>query len=37
MNPEDISEKFGDPHHCKNLALENFCEFHVKMVSPGLV
>ena len=34
MSPEQISENFGESHHCKNLKFENFGEFQQKMVSP---
>jgi len=37
MNPEDISEYFGESHHCKNLKFDNFGESQLKMVSSGLV
>jgi hypothetical protein len=37
MSPEDISENFGESHHCKNLKFENFDESQPKMVSPGLI
>jgi len=26
MRPEDISENFGESHHCMNLKFENFDE-----------
>ena len=32
-----ISENFGESHHCKNKKFENFGEFQLKMVSPGLI
>jgi len=28
MSPEDISENFGESHHCKNLKLENVGDSH---------
>ena len=37
MIQEDISENIGESHHCKNLIFENFGEFQVKLVSPGLI
>jgi len=33
INPEDISENFGESCHCKNLNFENFGESQLKMVS----
>jgi len=35
--PEDISENFGESHHCKNLKFENFGDSHLKMASPELI
>jgi len=37
MSPEDISENFGESHHCKNQKFENIGESKLKIVSPGLV
>jgi hypothetical protein len=34
MGPENISENFGDSHHCKNLKYENFGESQLKMATP---
>jgi hypothetical protein len=39
MSPEDVSEKVGEYHHCKNLKIENFGESQLKMAmaSPGII
>ena len=37
MSPENISEHFGESHHCQNLKFENFGKFQQKMESPGLI
>ena len=36
MSPEDISENFGEFHHCSNLKFENFGKSQLKIVSPRL-
>lgn len=36
-SPGDISEHFGESHHCKNLNFENSSESQLETVSPGLV
>lgn len=33
ISREDISEIFGESHHCENLKFENFNESQLKMVS----
>jgi hypothetical protein len=37
VSQEDISEHFGEFHHCKNQKFENCDESQLKMVSPGLI
>jgi len=37
MSPEDISEHFGESHHCQNLKFENFGKSQQKMESSGLI
>ena len=37
MSPEDVSDTFGESHHCKNKKFEHFGKSQLKTVSPGLI